>query len=168
MRPVARERLDGPDRDTALLGGPGRGLGYPVGPSQHVGRELVKAVGVSGDVLLVVGFFGEPHIGDGQLERGVGVGEDGDPLVGVHSGAVVEVGAYIDGLETHLGQPIAQTAGEHPADGIGSGLRVAAPEQQQLPVLRDIGEDVGPRHHLAYRLAAPDMLGSPVPAFPTV
>ena len=47
-------------------------------------------------------------------------------------------------------------------------LRVAAPEEQQLRVLGDVGIEVGGRHHLAHRLAAPDVLGAPVLAFPAV
>ena len=168
LGPVAGQRLDGEVGDAALLGGPGRRLGHTVLFAQDVVLELLEAVGVGGDVLLVVGAFGDPHVGDGELQRGVGVGKDGDPLVGMNRGAVVEVGADVDGLEADLGEPVAQVAREQALDGVRSGLRVAAPEQQQLAVLGDVGVEVGGRHHLPHRLAAPHVLGAPVLAFPAV
>ena len=49
-----------------------------------------------------------------------------------------------------------------------SRLRVAAPEQEHVGVLRDIRIQVRVRGHLADGLAAPDVLRAPVPAFPGV
>jgi hypothetical protein len=56
-------------------------------------------------VLFVVRPLVQPHVGDGQVERGIGVGQDGDPLVGVDGGAVVQLGADVDGLDADLSEP---------------------------------------------------------------
>ena len=93
--------------------------------------------------------------------------------IGIHLSAwtacaVVEVRADIDGLEADLGEPVAEAARHHTVDGMGCRLRVAAPEEEEISVLGDVGIEVGRRHHLAHGLAAPDMLGAPVLPFPAV
>ena len=120
------------------------------------------------DVFLVVGPLRDPHIGDGQLQSGIGVGEDGDPFVGMDAAAVVHIGADVDGLHAQLREPVAQAAGHLAVEAPRCGLGVAAPEEDQLGVLDHVRDDVHGRLHLAYRLAAPDVFGAPVPPFPAV
>ena len=168
LGPVPGQGLDGVDGDAALLAGPGGGLGHAVLLAHDVGHELVKAVGVPGDILLVIGPLGEPEVGDGQLHGRVGVGQDGDPLVGVDGGAVVQVGTDEDGLDAQLAEPEAQPAGQVHAEAQGGDLRVTAPEQQAVAVLGHVGDEVGLGGHLAHRLTAPDVLGAPVPPLPGV
>ncbi len=141
-------------------------LGHAVFLAHDVGLELVDAVGVGRQVLLVVGALGEPAVGDGQVEGGVGVGQQRDPLVGVDGVAVVAVGGDVDLLDAQFFPPVAEAADQLAAPAPGSGLGVATPEEQQLGVLGDVVEQVALRQLLADELASPDVLGAPVPAFP--
>ena len=100
--PFLGERFDGPLGDAALGRSPFRGLGDTVLAAQHVVLELVEAHYVGRHVLLVVRPFDHPGVGDGKVQRGVGVGEDGDPLVGVDGARVVEVGGDEDLLLAEL------------------------------------------------------------------
>ena len=168
LGPVAGQSLDSIDGHAALLAGPLGGLGNAVLPAHHIVHELVKAVGVLGDILLVIGLFLQPEIGDGQLKRRVGVGQHGDPLVGVDRGGIVQVGADENGLDAQFTEPEAQPAGQMHAEAQRGDLGVAAPVQQAVAVLGHVGDQIGLRGHLAHRLAAPDMLGAPVPALPGV
>ena len=83
--PIPREGLDGPLGNAALLRCPGRGLRQAVFFAEHISLELLEPVGMGGDVLLVVRPFGDPYIGDGQVEGCVGVRQDWYPLVRVDS-----------------------------------------------------------------------------------
>ncbi len=51
----------------ALLRRPRGSLGHPVLFAEDVVLELVEAVGMGGDVLLVVGPLGQPDMGDRQV-----------------------------------------------------------------------------------------------------
>jgi len=44
-------------------------------------RQIFKAHRMSLHVLLIVGSLGDPDVGDRQLQRRVGIGENGDPFV---------------------------------------------------------------------------------------
>ena len=101
------------------------------------------------------------------MQRHVGVGVHGNPLVGVHGSAVVHVGAHVDLLDAHLGEPEAPAAGQLSAPAPGRGLLVAAPVQQVVRVLGDVQKKVADVA-FAHRVAAPDVLGAPVPPFPAV
>ncbi len=160
--------FDDPGRGSAFRGGPSRGLRLAVFHTEHVVPELIEPVRVSGDVILVVGVLGDPDVGDGQIEGRVGVGHHRDPLVGVDGRAVVEVGAHEDALDAYLPPPVHQAAGHLAVEGPGRGLGVAAPEEQQLGVLGDVGHQVADRLHLAHRLHAPGVLGAPVGPLPAV
>ena len=136
--------------------------------AKDVGLKLVEPDAVGLHIFLVVGALVHPDVGDGQIESRIGVGQHRDPLVGVHRGAVVQVGSHVDGLDAEICEPVAQTAGQLPVEAPGRGLRVAAPEEDAVGVLRHVPHDVGDRHHLPQALAAPGVLGAPVPALPAV
>ena len=166
--PVPGQRLDGPFLDPALLAGPCGSLGNAVLPSQHIVLEFVKSVGVLCDVFLVVGVLGDPHIGNGQLQGRIGVGQDWDPLVRMDSCAIVEIRADIYALESDVRQPVAEPRGHMAHHAQRRRLRVTAPEQQQIRMLCNIRIEVRLRRHLTHGLAAPDVLRPPEPAFPRV
>lgn len=122
FRPVPGQGLDGPGLDAALLAGPLGGLGHTVLLSQHIGGKLVKAVGVGGDVVLVIGALGQPDVGDGQLEGRVGVGQDGNPFIRMDGGGVIQIRADIYALDAQAGEPVAQPGGHmgHHPQGVVS------------------------------------------------
>ena len=105
---------------------------------------------------------------DAQVEGCVGVGPDGDPLVRVDGGAVVEVRADEHALDTDLAPPIHQAAGHLAVEGPRRRLGIAAPEKEQFCVLRDIRHQVAHRLHLPDRLHPPGVLGPPVRPLPAV
>ena len=166
--PIACERLDAVGRHAALLGSPGRRLGNAVLMAEHVVLKPVEALHVGGHVLLVVEPLGHPHVGDGQLQGRVGVGQHGDPLVGVRGVGVVDVGRDVDGLDADLVEPVAQAARLQATPAPGRGLGIGAPEQDGVAVLAHIPDDVVLRVLLSVGLHAPDVLGAPVPALPAV
>ena len=90
LGPFAGQGLDGPFGHAALAGSPFGCLGDAVLFAQNIVLDLVEAHGVGLDVFLVVGAFGDPHVDDRQLQGGIGVGQDRDPLVGVDGAAVVQ------------------------------------------------------------------------------
>ena len=165
---LASQRLDGPFWHPALGRSPLRSLGDAVFLAEDVVGDLVHADGMGLDVFLVVGALGQPHVDDRQLQCGIGVGEDGNPLVGVDGCPVVAVRADIDLLDPDLAEEIAETAGELADEAPRGGLRVATPEEHHVSVLNGVFDDIGGRIHDALRSLAPDMLGPPVPAFPAI
>ena len=166
--PVARKRLDAVVGHAALLGSPLRRLGHAVGAAKHVVLEAVEAHRMRGDVVLLVGALGHPHVRDTQLQGHVGVGKHGNPLVGMDASGVIAVGADIDRLHPDVGEPVRNDAGELTAPAPRRHLRIGAPEKDRLAVLGDILDDVGRDGLHAYRIHAPHMLGAPVPSFPAV
>ena len=166
-RPLLGQGLDDPGWHAADGSGPLRSLGDAVFLAHDVGFEGLDAHGVGLQVFLVVGAVLEPLVGDGQVEGGVGVGQHRDPPVGVDGGRVVEVGAHVDLLDAQFGVPVAQAAGELALPAPRGGLLVAAPEQEQLAVLGHVVEQVA-LLALAHRLATPEVLAAPPPAFPGV
>ena len=142
-------------------------FGDAVFVAHDVGLVGLDAHRVGLEVLLVVGAVLEPHVGDGQVESRVGVGQHRDPPVGVHRRRVVEVGAHVDLLDAQLGVPVGEPAGQLALPAPRGGLLVAAPEEQQLAVLGHVVEQVA-LLALADRLAAPEVLAAPPPAFPAV
>mgnify|MGYP007025180061 CR=1 FL=1 len=168
LRPIAREGLDGVGGHAANALGPLRGLRHAVLAAQHVVPEVLEAHGMRVEVGLVVGALLDPRVGNGQLQRGVGVGQHGNPLVGVHGVGVVHVGRDVYLLDAELGEPVAQAARHVAAPAERRGLGVAAPEEHRVAVLRDILDDVVLLVLLAERVHAPDVLGAPVPAFPRI
>ena len=168
-RPLPGERLDHPRRDAGLLGRPRRRLGHPVFFAQHVVPELLEAHAVGRKVVLVVGVVGDPLVRDRELQRGIGVRQDRDPLVGEDGRAVVEVRADVDLLDADVLPEGAEAADVVPAaEPPGGGRGVAPPEQQEVTVPGDVRIDVGGVRHQSERLAAPEVLGPPVPALPAV
>ena len=166
-RPFLGQRLDGAGRNAGDRRRPLGRLRNAVLFTHDVGLVLLHADGVRLEVLLVVGAVLEPLIGDGQVERRVGVGQHRDPPVGVHCGGVVEVRGHVDLLDAQLGPPVAETARQLALPAPRRGFLIAAPEKEQLGVLGDVVEQVA-LHPLADRLAAPEVLASPPPAFPAV
>ena len=63
---------------------------------------------------------------------------------------------------------IAYPACHLPVERPGSGLGVAAPEQDEFRILQDIGYHIRFRVHLADGFHPPGMFGAPVPAFPAI
>ena len=120
------------------------------------------------EIFLVEGSVLYPGIGDGKLQRGVGVGKDGDPLVGVHGIGIVHVGGDVNLLHPNLCEPEADSACHVSSPAEGSGLRVAAPEQYCIAVFGNVFNYVVLLVLLSERVHAPDMLGAPIPAFPAV
>ena len=135
--------------------------------AHDIGFVGLHTHGVGLQIVLVVGAVLEPPVGDGQVERRVGVGQHGDPAVGVHRARVVDVGADVDLLDAEFGVPVGEAAGQLALPAPRGGLLVAAPEQQQLAVLGHVVEQVA-LLALAYRFAAPEVLAAPPPAFPAV
>ena len=78
-----------PGRHSAQLRCPFGGLGDTVFFAQDVFFELVKTISVGGDILLIVGPIGNPLVGDGQLQRGISIGQYGYPLIAVNSRPVI-------------------------------------------------------------------------------
>ena len=144
------------------------GLRHAVLAAHDVVPEVLEADRVGVQILLVVGAFLDPRVGDGQLQRGVGVGLDGNPQVRMHGVRVVHVGRDVDLLDAQLGEPEAQPACQVAAPSQGGRLHVAAPEQHRVAVLGDVLDDVVLQRVLPERVHAPDVLGAPVPAFPAV
>ncbi len=136
--------------------------------AQHVVLELLEPYRMGLDVLLVIRALGHPHVRHAQIEGRVGVGQHRDPLVGMNGSAVVEVRRDVNLLDAEFGPPVAQPAGQLTVEAPRSGLGVASPEEDAVAVLGHIPHDVGHRDHLPQVLATPDVLGSPVPAFPAV
>ncbi len=99
------ERPDVPGRDSGLAFCPLGRLGHAVGLAQHVGFPLVEAGGPASDVLLVVGTFGQPGIGDPQTESHVGAQSRREPLVRDKPGGVVVVGVDKDHLDAQFLEP---------------------------------------------------------------
>ena len=166
--PVVRERLDVGSRNAALALGPLGRLGLAVGAAEHVVLEPVEALGVRGDVVLVVGALDHPRPRDGEPQRRVGVGQRGDPLVCVDGGAVVQVGTDVDLLDADLGPEVADLRGHLAAPAPGRGLGVAAYADDGVGVLGDVPKQVGLISLLADRVHAPHVLGAPVPTLPGV
>ncbi len=153
----------------ALLGSPFRGLGEAVFVvAEDVGFDLVHAHGVGGDVFLVPGALGQPHIDDGQLHGCVGVRQYREPLVGVDGSRIVEVGGDVYLLDARPGPELADAAGVLPGEAPGRRFLVATPLEHHTAVLGDVLDEVGGRGHHALEALTPDVLGAPVPAFPAV
>jgi hypothetical protein len=91
-------------------------------------------------IFLVIGAILEPPVSNGQVKCRIGVGQYGDPLVGVDSVGVVAVGRYVDLPDPELRPPEAQPAGKLSSPTPRRGLLVAAPEQEKFGVPRDVKE----------------------------
>ena len=167
-RPFSGKDLDDPGGDTGDLGSPLRSLGLAVFFAEDILFEFVEANHVTGDVLFVVSPLGYPYVSDSDVQGRVGVWSDGDPFVGVDRGAVIEVGADIDGFYAQLREPIAHSACHLAGKPPGRRLRVGAPEEEPVGISCDIEHHVCGGHLLSEAFHPPHMLGSPPPAFPTV
>ena len=167
-RPVAGERLDAVSGDAADRLGPLGRLRHAILLAQHIVFQPVVTDSVRLHVLLLVGALDHPHVGDGQLQGRVGVGQHGKPLICMHGGRVVAVGRDGDVLDAAVIEPVRQLRGELPAPRRCRGLQVAAPVQHSVAVLRDILCRVRGMGVLPDRVHAPRVLGAPVPALPAV
>ena len=166
--PVARERLDVATRHAALAFCPLGGLWLSVSTAEHVVLEPVEAVGVRGDVVMIIGVFGEPDPRDAEPERRIGIRVRGDPLVGVNGCAVVQIGADVDAFDAALAPEVADAARHLAAPAPRSRLRVAAHKDNRIGILRDVVEQVRLMRLLPDRILPPHVLGAPVPALPGV
>ena len=167
-RPIASERLNLVRRNAADRLRPFGRFRNPVFLAQHVVLEPVEADGVGVDVFLLVGAFRHPHVRDGELERRVGVRQDGNPLVGMHDRRVVRIGGDRDMLHAAIVEPEGKLARQLAAPSRRGRLEVAAPVQHGIRMLGDILRRVGRESVLPNRVHSPCVLGAPVPTFPAV
>ena len=142
LGPVAGERLDGVSGHTALLLGPLRGLGDAVLPAHDVVGEVLEADRVGVQVLLVVGSLTQPCVCDSKLERRIGVGQNGDPFIGVNRIGVVNVRRDINLFHPDIGEPVAQAAGHHAAPAPRRRLRIGAPEKDGIAIFGNVFDDI--------------------------
>ena len=84
LGPVAGEGHDGPVRRRPFSVAHSGSFGMPSSLPRTCLR-LLLAEGVGGYVLFVPGTLGHPHVGDGQVKRGICSGTNGDPLIGMNS-----------------------------------------------------------------------------------
>ena len=168
MRPVTSQCLDLASRNAADRSSPSRRLGNAVFLAQNVVLEPVEANGALNNPLAVEQAFGHPYVGDSALHGGVGVRQNGDPLVSVSSTGVVQVGGNEDLHNAGFGQEALQNAGHHAAPAPRRGFGVAGPHDQAVAVFADVLEQVLNMTLLANGLHAPHVLCTPGPAFPGV
>ena len=168
LRPIPRERLDLPRGHAAFALGPLGRFGLAVLPAHDVELEVLEIDRMRVQVLLVVGAFLDPRVGYAQPQRRVGVGKHRDPLVGVHRGPVVHVGADVDLPDADLAPEVADLRGHLATPAPGRGFRVAPHEQHGVAVLAGVHQQIRLERLLAHRVHAPHVLGAPVPAFPAV
>ena len=149
-RPVLGEAvcevLDRVSRNVADRGRPFGALRRLVVVAHQIRQELVEAVGVGLEELLVMEFLDDQRMGDAQHQRDVGLRPRGDPLGAEELGGVGldridanDLGAL--GLE-RLQALVAAVVGDRPADLVGD-HRIAAPEHHQLGLVD---------HHRPHRL----------------
>src|ERR1035441_3116845 len=91
MSPLARQRPDVFRRDARLSLLPFRRLGDSVFFAKDVVAPLLKSHSSLGDVLLVVEFLRDPHVGDRQHHRAVGARPRRKPLSSKPCGRVVVI-----------------------------------------------------------------------------
>ena len=111
LGPISGQGFDGPFGDAAFLGSPFRGLGYAVFIfTQDIVLHLFKTDGMGLNIFLIVGAFFDPGVDDGQLHGGIGIGQNGDPFIGMHGAAVVYIRADIDLFDADIMPEVAQAA----------------------------------------------------------
>ena len=132
----------------------------------RINDELVETMSVLSNVLFIICAFSQPDIGDSELHRSVRIRKDRDPFICMNSSAVVEFGADIYLLNAELGEPFTNSGRKMHSESERRYLGIAAPEKKHIGILGHIGNKVRLRVLFADGLAAPYMLGSPVPAFP--
>ena len=167
-RPIPGKRLDVGRRHPAFRLGPFGRLRNSVLMTEHIVLEPVETVGVSFYVLAVVGSLHHPRVGDAQPQRRVGVGENGNPLIGVNGGAVIQIGTDVDLLDADLAPEVADLRCHLAAPAPGRCLGIAAHHEHGVGIFGDIPQQVGLVGLLPHRIHAPHVLGAPVPSFPAV
>ena len=168
LGPIPSQSFNRPFLHAALFTGPGGSFGYAVLLAQHIVLELIEAIGVLVNVFLVIGALGDPDIRNGQLQGRIGIGQNGNPLIRMNRRAIVQVGTDIDAFQADLRQPVAQPGGHMADHAQGRCFGIAAPKQQQIRVLGNVGIEVGLRRHFTDRLTTPDIFCTPEPALPGV
>ena len=89
------------------------------------------------NIFFIIGAFFNPDISDSQLQGGIGIGQNGDPFIGMNRCAIVQIRADIDLLDAQSRSRssmsrLAILPGKTP----GSGLRITAPEQDHIAIIR--------------------------------
>ena len=130
--------------------------------------ELLEAVAVLGDILLVVGALGDPHVGNGLQDGGVGAHAGADPLVGVLHGGVVVEGVDVDELHAHLLQPPAPQSGLLSGVAAAGGVGVGGPADHGLHVLHGHLQHIIGLGAAQTPVVAVGVGGAPVEALPGV
>src|SRR5210317_697772 len=80
---LAGKGLDCPLRNPTLFGCPGRGFRNRIVFTQNVGKEFIGTGRMGAKILFVVEILRKPDMDYGELQGGVGIGQDRDPLVSV-------------------------------------------------------------------------------------
>ncbi len=167
--PLPSQSPDLPRGDTALALGPLRGLGHTVALAENVVFPLVETAGAFLDVVLVVEVLGEPGEGDAQPKGYVGPQARREPLVGIETGGVVEVGIDEHHLDAELFHP--EAAGrtlERRVDAAPARLRVRGPEDDHVGVFQSILQQIVLLGDAEAVTITPHVRAAPVPAFPAI
>ena len=107
-------------------------------------------------------------MGNCKLQGNVGIGQNGNPLVGMNCRAVVKIGTHVNLLDADVGEPIRDEARHLATPAPRSCLGIGAPHEDGIRVLGDVFDDVVGDGLHADGIHAPDMLCTPVPAFPAI
>ena len=68
---------------------PGGSLGYSIFLTQDIVLKFIKTYRMGGDIFLIIGTLSNPVISDGQVQGGIGIGQDGYPFIGMDSRRIV-------------------------------------------------------------------------------
>ncbi len=167
--PAAGDGLDVGGLHAGDLLGPGGRLGGGVGAqAQDVVLPLVEAVAMLGDVLLVIGALGDPHIGDGFTQGRISAHPGGDPLVRLLDRGEVIEGVDVDELHPRLLHPPAPQGGLLGGVAAPGGVRVVGPHNHGLGVFHGVVEHIEGLGPAQAPVIAVGMGGAPVEALPGV
>ena len=167
-RPLAGKRTYIAGRNAGLRFLPLRRLRDPVGCAEHVIAPLVETVRMRSDVVLVVGPFRDPDVGNRDRERRARCRARRDPLAAQQLDRVVVVGIDVDELDPGLVEPLPPDRALERAVGAAVRFGIARPEDDHFGVLEAIlHRPVGLRLPHAHR-PAPVVRRAPVPAFPAI
>ena len=62
------------------------------------------------NIFFIISAFSNPVISDGQIHGGIGIGQNGNPFIGMDGGPIVQVRADINILDAQLSKPVAKLA----------------------------------------------------------
>ncbi len=161
---VRMTRASTPDSSAAHSGV----LGWPSVSPRMYSLNSSKPMVRSRDVVLVVGVFGDPHVGDGHGHGRVGALPRGDPLAPHHRVGVVVEGVDEDHLDALLLEPLPPEGRILAGVGAAGGVRVVGPVDDHLRVLQGVLQHVVRLGHAQPPVEAIAVGRAPVPAFPAI